>query len=348
MNIFYVLCGVVITIVVILLTSKKENEHRHANNAVDARALKRENINGMPVVAPVINPSINTGISNFYGSTATAYPSPENINTQYSNPYVHLSVHPVLNYQRHLSNGIHPANIGDPIRVANISGPSGLYGADNGGSANFEESLLFSKGSVPINAGPKMRDETLLAGPGNGPYPGSYQNLPVPANSLKNGNLNDHFGGMEGYRRTNLGVAAVMNNYVDPSGRQAMINQPLKVNNSSEYVPYGPKGFVGSVDVNAPRGPEVGSFDLIGSKWQKTGILTSSNPSKKAILNLFKRPIAPMQDLWEYQIQDKNGFMIKLNEKYLENGDVVQHVTGKNGMGPWIVHDYEQNKYIWV
>jgi hypothetical protein len=110
------------------------------------------------------------------------------------------------------------------------------------------------------------------------------------------------------------------------------------------FRPYGPNvpvqnvPFFGSVNSYAP-------FPEINTPWEKSGILTSLN-EKGRILNLYRRPIAPLQDLWEYQVQDKNGFVIKLAEKYLENGDVIPHVTGKEG--PWKVHDYVQNKYIWV
>jgi hypothetical protein len=102
--------------------------------------------------------------------------------------------------------------------------------------------------------------------------------------------------------------------------------------------------FVGSVDAYAP-------FPEIGSSWEKAGILTSKEEhghghNKKEILNLFRRPIAPGQDLWEYQVQDKNGFIIKLESTYLEDHDTVRSVIGKSGS--WRVHIFTQNKYIWV
>lgn len=98
---------------------------------------------------------------------------------------------------------------------------------------------------------------------------------------------------------------------------------------------------VGSVDACAP-------FPSVTTQFEKVGILTSFR-GKNTILNLFMRPIAPNQNLWEYQVQDKNGFIIKLDQtRYLEDGDEIKNIIGKHDMGPWRVHMFAQNKYVWV
>lgn len=86
-------------------------------------------------------------------------------------------------------------------------------------------------------------------------------------------------------------------------------------------------------------------FRDVDTPWQKVGILTAGNE----IMNLYMRYIAPNQDLWEYQVEDKNGFFIRLRQnRYLEDGDEIRDVIGKHGMGPWKVHIFVQNRYIWV
>lgn len=100
---------------------------------------------------------------------------------------------------------------------------------------------------------------------------------------------------------------------------------------------------VGRVDASAP-------FQEVNTQWQKSGLLTSHHDhSKNEILDLYMRPIAPGQNLWEYQVRDKNGFFIKLDvTRFLEDGDEVRDVIGKHGMGPWKVHMFIQNRYVWV
>lgn len=84
----------------------------------------------------------------------------------------------------------------------------------------------------------------------------------------------------------------------------------------------------------------------INTSWEKTGLLTSlKKDSKEEILNLYRRPIAPLQDLFEYMVQDKNGFVIPLeHETFLENNDIVKFVPGKKGS--FKVHIYVNNKWI--
>ena len=144
-----------------------------------------------------------------------------------------------------------------------------------------------------------------------GPIPGRPMGVPVPAGAMRDPPRAE-FGGRESF-----------------GSPFALIDGPV---NSTP--------FFTSVDQWAP-------FRSIGTDYSKIGILTSSNGD--GVMNLFGRPIAPAQDLWEYGAQDKNGFFIKLNDtRYLEDGDLVPHIAGKAGLGPWTVHNYVQSRYVWM
>jgi hypothetical protein len=148
----------------------------------------------------------------------------------------------------------------------------------------------------------------------SGQYPNRPMNVPVPANALK-----------ETSERYNAQFTRVS------QPPPLALERPVAPRNIS---------FVGSADSFSPA-PEV------RTQWEKVGLLTSVRHEKDAIMNLFRRPIAPLQDLWEYNAQDKNGFVIKLKQtNFLEDGDVVQHVIGKEG--PWRVHIFSDNKWVWV
>jgi len=98
--------------------------------------------------------------------------------------------------------------------------------------------------------------------------------------------------------------------------------------------------FISSVNSFAP-------FPEVESSWEKTGILTTVNQDDDSILNVYRRPIAPLQDLFIYMVQDKDGFLIKLKDGLLEDGNIVV-VPGKESKGSWEYKDYSLNKYIWM
>ena len=113
------------------------------------------------------------------------------------------------------------------------------------------------------------------------------------------------------------------------------------------FTPYGNNSdfhnvpFISSVSAYSP-------YPAVESCWEKIGLLTSnladSNPnSEKNLLNLYRRPIAPAQNLWEYQVQDASNFVIKLNEREIRNGDVIT-VPGKQGM--WTAKLFIKDKWI--
>lgn len=164
-----------------------------------------------------------------------------------------------------------------------------------------------------------------------GPYPGSIQNIPVPAGALKATNGLYNFTPDYGYMVPNGGV---------------LPHQHTPLLSDGFFRPYGPSlspsAFVGSVDAFLP-------FPEVNTPWEKAGILTSqrSETGTKELLNLYQRPIAPMQELWEYQVQDKDGFVIKLDiKRYIEDGDIIHHIIGKPGS--WKANIFVQNKYVWV
>ena len=229
--------------------------------------------------------------------------------------------HPVLEYQRNIDKGIHPANYKDPIRILDVAGPmsSGLYGR-------------------------------RPYGPNQGPILGKPQNIAVPMGSLKQTNerYNPDMFLSPGYRPNPEGLSLPLGSDFPPVGRG--------VNPSSDfYRPQGPNSpstfgalpFYGNVDAYAP-------FQEINSPWEKAGLLVSAKGGCQGdscrgkdseLLNLFRRAIAPVQDVWEYMVQDRDGFIIKLeNRRFIENGDIVDHVIGKGG--PYKAHMFVQNKYI--
>lgn len=93
--------------------------------------------------------------------------------------------------------------------------------------------------------------------------------------------------------------------------------------------------------------PQVTSipFPAMRRGWIKLGLLTSHKGN--IMLTLYGMPINPSQSLFQYQIEDKNGFVIPLSQTdELEDGDVIPHVVGYDGFGPWKITMY--SKYRWV
>ena len=79
----------------------------------------------------------------------------------------------------------------------------------------------------------------------------------------------------------------------------------------------------------------------VNTSWVKLGILVNENK----ILDLYGREIAPAQELYQYQVKDKNGFFIPLNQNwYLEDGDIINNIPGKPGR--WRI--VNEKRYVWV
>ena len=83
----------------------------------------------------------------------------------------------------------------------------------------------------------------------------------------------------------------------------------------------------------------------IPTPYSKIGILTSEDDDSDEILNLYGRPLGV--EFWNYRAEDKNGFVLPLNHRYLEDGDTVNHVVGKDVKG-WKVHIYGIDKFIYM
>ncbi len=189
--------------------------------------------------------------------------------------------------------------------------------------------------------------------PGTGPYPGKSLNVPVPRGSLKITNESYGFPFYKQYRPQNS------YDYFRPYGpNQEGMQKEVVFASTPTYAQQGQQGlpsgysppytgsgavpFYGSVNSFAP-------FPEINTPWEKTGLLSTVDSSNNAILNLYRKPIAPLQDLFQYSVQDKNGFIILLKGvTFLEDGDIVPKVIGKESLGPWKVNQFVEDKYIWV
>lgn len=180
--------------------------------------------------------------------------------------------------------------------------------------------------------------------------------VPVPTGAFKNsnveyGSVNDwwrdqyYTSGMGG-GRCNCGCNSLRpcKNYRRLPG----LREPQADNFFTPYsgVGVGPLHSVGggiaSTSAYAP-------FPEVESCWEKIGVLTSNMSddtpnAPKNLLNLYRRPIAPSQNLWEYQVQDQSNFVLKLNDREIRDGDIVT-VPGKQGT--WTAKVYLNNKWIW-
>jgi hypothetical protein len=159
-------------------------------------------------------------------------------------------------------------------------------------------------------------------GPDDGVGPGGYigRYLPNPSYGPAPGEM--------------IGVPVPLNSLKSPPGNLGI----FKDDGSSSFFSSMSKYLA---DTIAPIKP-------VDTTWTRTGILTTTH-GKDAILNLYIRPIAPGQDVWEYQVEDKDGFVIPLdNRSFIEDGDIVKYIPGKRDMGPWKANIFSGNRYVWV
>lgn len=87
-----------------------------------------------------------------------------------------------------------------------------------------------------------------------------------------------------------------------------------------------------------------------GSGWGSGG---GSGGRDTIILNLYQRTISNYREIFEYSIQDKNGFVIPLTTRHnmmnytrLEDGDVVDHIVGYENRGPFKVNIFNNSKFF--
>lgn len=100
---------------------------------------------------------------------------------------------------------------------------------------------------------------------------------------------------------------------------------------------------------------EIGSTfvpSIPDGRFHKVGLLTqkvSSHDKKNVILNLYKRTISDYAEIYEYSIEDRDGFIIPLKSKVhgdfnrLENGDVIDGVLGYENNGPFNVNIFNDS-----
>lgn len=247
------------------------------------------------------------------------------IEKQYSRPYIDAvssayEKREIARAFNTLQNAVNPSELGDPIIYPRTSGPVS--------SPSFTGVLVYDE----RNPGPRV---------------GEKMNVPVPQ-----GTLAQYSYPYNKYLISSR-MPAFQRAFAPTSQGQGpdfpWSQRPLESNDF--FKPYGPNtppnfpSFVGNVSSFAPV-PEV------ITPWEKAGLLISetdypSGSSKPQLMNLYRRPIAPLQDLWEYNAQDADGFVIRLDQKrFLENGDVISHIPGKPGT--WKVNLPSDNKYVWV
>jgi hypothetical protein len=254
-------------------------------------------------------------------NSSSSYPSSQNEETYSNRGIVQNSFdenlkNPVLEYQYQTSRGRDPVTLGDPIIPKINIGPSrSLYQVYDNFSGPYPGKSL----NVPVPQGSlKMSSEKWK-------YPFYYQQKPLaPYDYFK------PYGPNAESLQSSLSGGFADNPYYTNRGGNA--DFPYAVG----YTGDGNIPFIGSVDAYAP-------FAEVTTPWEKAGILTSDGDR---IMSLYRQPIAPLQNIFKYMVQDKDGFMIPLDEPYLENGDVVNHIPGKSGL--WRVHVYVNNKYILV
>lgn len=237
--------------------------------------------------------------------------------------------HPVLNYQRRTSYDTHPANYGDPIRPpVDIAGPV-VYGSN------------YDRYTYDANGRAKVYGENM------GPYPGKPLNIPVPQSSLKMSS--------EEYKYPfyNQSIPLKPYDFFKPYGNNRYSMQrdivvsdtPFYKRRSLGGLRYNglqPVPFISSVNSYSP-------FPEVNTPWEKAGMIQTEITSDDTVMNLYRRPIAPLQDLFEYAVQDKNGFIIPLkNINFLENNDTIPFVPGYESKGPWKVKIYVNNKWVWA
>ncbi len=265
-----------------------------------------------------------------------------------------LAPHPTIEHQKRASSFTHPAHIGDairpgnPIRIGPINKDYIMHKVGGDGrlklAYNTREGYGDGEKDYPS---PPMRG----GGPpliGAGPYPGKPLNVPVPRGSLKMTSEKYKFPFYYNSRPLHP------YDYFRPYGpnQESMQNEvnyvdtPFYSRSGYSLIDTGSTDipFIGSVSSYAP-------FPEVYTPWEKVGIVTSKEDShrsdgEKTIMQLYRRAIAPLQDLFKYSVQDKNGFIIPLNVNFIEDGDLIDNIIGKGG--PWKANIFVGDKYVWV
>jgi len=207
---------------------------------------------------------------------------------------------------------------------------------------------------------PPLANKVRAYSPGQGPYPGKPLNVPVPKGALKESSEEYGYPFYRLYRplkpydyfrpygpNQRLKDIVVSDRSIYDSQRVGHADGLPTTEYPEEVLPkdFTPAGNIPFYSSASPFAP----FPEIYSPWEKVGVLTTVDPQDDTILELYRRPIAPLQDLFEYSIQDKNGFILQLRGKdFLETGDIIPSVLGKESKGPWKVTQFIENKWVWA
>ncbi len=110
---------------------------------------------------------------------------------------------------------------------------------------------------------------------------------------------------------------------------------------------YGGLPYVTSLDAELADNLD---YHSVKTPWDKVGILSTKDETDNTILLLYKRAIDPYRDFYEYEVEDKHGVIIPLGTQvtYLEDGDIIKSVKGKEGKGEFKVHLFDKDKYVYV
>jgi hypothetical protein len=277
------------------------------------------------------------------------------INTN-SNFYPSENEHPVLKYQRRVSAGTWPANLGDPIRPYPSAGPLNdtTYRMSEGGDLR---ALAYGRYSGPSNQKPMyvpVPAGTLKLSNESSKYPFYSVNIPLkPADFFRpygpNTNVNSQARYADTpfytYSKKNFGTPTYFSN-ISANGDHILEPSVQDISRKFHFrdhiLKIESQPFVASVNAFAP-------FPEVYERWEKIGSLTTIDINDDSILNLHRMPVAPLQDLFQYSVQDKNGFIIPLKGiTFLEDGDIVPRVIGKESKGPWKANIFVNNKYVWT
>jgi hypothetical protein len=128
--------------------------------------------------------------------------------------------------------------------------------------------------------------------------------------------------------------SGIVNTYA-PNLPPASFRRPFPFVNSLDLGLVGPHPGLDGLPV-VGLGAKVGILSLVG---------TRPPGAKNEILNLFARPIAPVDDQYEFRVQDRDGFVINLDQRYLEDKQVITGITGKPG--EWLVTLDSPYTFVW-
>lgn len=103
--------------------------------------------------------------------------------------------------------------------------------------------------------------------------------------------------------------------------------------------------FVSSVDARLADDLNMREVD---TAWENVGIATAKKGD--TILQLWRRPIDPRREWYEYRVIDRDGIVIPLsiNITFLENGDNIGRITGYESRGDFIANIFDEFKYVYV